>query len=515
MKVIWIAAVAGLTAALGGTRGAAQQGSAQAACNFYQSGIQFMERESYAAALLDFQKVEACPDVNIRADALLQRGHTYLRMWPRQFGEARRITNTLTTGEYLSTPAAQSGFVLLGLIEIWENRNFQLALEHFERVKNFYRDHFERETDVFPPSDALAEAQFRTGEVHRIQRDPVTALRYFRDVTLRYPRTIWAARSLVGAASCHAQLGDAAAAMEALQRVRRDFRDRPEAAPEVARALERNTILHRLYMRGEQQGVQSVTAVGRTKFRDGAGLIFYSGQLVLGTRDGLFAFSTDKFEQLRAYPAGSRELPASAVGLAPGRIPALARDYLIIQEGRETPFVPEVPRDARIDRLEILSFISNWKGEWLVADRRTRAIHRFSAAGQHAGVFASNLEAMKMVQNDSDDFAVLDGRTRSVGFFTRDGKPSGGIPRRPATQPLQYEFDSPVDLSIDVLGNLYVLDGDRGVIHVFDPAGKFRTTLQLPVKGQGAIRKAAYLAVDDAGRLHVFDRDLQQILVYQ
>lgn len=515
MRIVWVAMATGVMAAAAGLPGAAQQGSAQAACAFYQSGVQFMERESYAAALLDFQKVEACPDVNIRAEALLQKGHTYLRMWPRQFGEARKITNTLTSGEYLSAPAAQSGFVLLGLIELWENRNFQLALEHFERVKNFYRDHFERETDIFPPSDALAEAQYRTGEVYRIQRDPETALRYFRDVTLRYPRTIWAARSLIGAASCHVQQGDAASAMEALQRVRRDFRDLAAARPEAAVALERNTILHRLHMRGELQPVQLLTVVGKTKFRDGAGLTYDAGQLVLGTREGLFAFSTDKFEQLRSSPAGSREIPAFAVGLAPGRVPALAREYLIMREGIEAPFVPEVPREGKTERLEILSFVSTWKGEWLIADRRTRAIHRFTPAGSHASVFASNLEALRMVQNDRDDLAVLDGRTRSVSIFGRDGKPAGAIPRRPAGQPARYELDSPVDLAIDVLGNLYVLDGDRGVIHAFDSAGNFRTTLQLPAKGPSAVRKPASLAIDDAGRLYVFDRDLQQILVYQ
>ena len=67
-------------------------------------------------------------------------------------------------------------------------------------------------------------------------------------------------------------------------------------------------------------------------------------------------------------------------------------------------------------------------------------------------------------------------------------------------------------MAFDVLGNVYVLDGGRNNIVVFDPRLQFRTILSFPLK---TVKKPVAITIDPRGRIYVFDRDLQQLFGYQ
>ncbi len=470
-------------------------------CAVYEQGLGFMRDEKYEDALKSFRTVvDSCGQVGTQAQALLQSGQIYFRTG--RFAEARKIASEITSKPYLETPWAPDGYILAGRIELTESRNFEAALNQFRRVS----------PDIAPSISSSAEAQYLAGETLRIAHRTEEALKKYQEVILRYPGTSWKAKALIGSASCYLRLGDVIAAMEALQRV---VRDSPPGAVEPLLALRRNTIIHRLAMRGPLQAAQSVMVLGG-KYKDGAGLALDpNGRIVLGYREGLATFSAETGQQVGApVRLGTGDSTAYGVGFAPGGVRALAREhFLVMDKNPASEYWPGIPQtDGKTEPLEILSFLTNWKGEWLISDRKSDAVHRFSTAGdKHLGAFVSNVEARRMILNDIDDLAIVDDRSKGISLYGRDGSPAGGIQRRGSG----YEWGEAADIAFDGMGNLYVLDGSKAVIHVFDPRLTFKTTIQLAGKKETPLRKAYALAVDESGRIFVLDRDGQQIFVYQ
>ena len=469
-------------------------------CDLYKSGVAFLADRKYEEALADFQKVLAsCPQVEVKAQALLKQGYIYLSQSPPRYAEARKVADTIS-GQFVDTSSGPDGLILLGLIELREGRGFEAALNQFTRVGRI---------NALGPS--RAEAEFWAGETLRIAHRPQEALRQFQTVTLRYPAMDWKARALLGSASAYVQMGEMGPAMEALQRVRRDF----PGSREADLALKRNTILHRLTMRGPQQASQPPAALGPGRLRDGVGLVLdAAGRVIVGYRDGVAILPSAAATAFQPSPLGATDPSASAVGLGPGGILALARQrFLALDKEKVEYWSPEVPqREGNPEPVEVMSFLTNWNGEWLIGDDKSDAILRFSAAGTYVSPFAENVPARRMIRNDIDDIAVVNDRTRGITIFARDGGAPREIPRRVQAT---YEWDNASDIAFDSLGNLYVLDGGKGVIHAFDPRLRFLTTIQLAREAPVQLRKAHALVVDESGRFYVLDRDGQQVLAYR
>jgi outer membrane protein assembly factor BamD (BamD/ComL family) len=468
-------------------------------CNLYNTGTNEMRQGNSAAAIQTFNRViDGCQQVDVQATAWLQIGRIRLSQWPVDLAGARTAADRLTGSPYLNTPSAADGFILKGLVELADGRNFADAITEFKRV----------DRNVTRLTTAIAEAQYRIGEAQRLNHQTEAALRTFQDVTLAYPRTEWAARALVSAAACQTRLGDFRSAMESLQRVRRDF----QASPERDLALQRNTILYRLYLKGKSQDLVPVMA-SRKRYRDGVALaIDRQGRILLGHRDGLAILHGESGDEVEAAAlTATTAFGVTDVGTW-GDVAALTRERLIVRHmANLPPMRPVSPKpDGVADEVEVLSFTVNWRGEWLIGDGKTNTLRKYTSNGTPAGVLPGRMKAERMAQNDIDDVAVLDGDRKVVWILGRDGAVADQIAKRGRDK--EYDFGSPVDVDFDILGNVYVLDGDKNGIFVFDPRLRFRTLLNLPPQ---VIRKPVALAVDARGYIYVFDRDAQQVFGYQ
>ena len=497
MRPAWIAVFACATISAVEATSSSAQGDATS-CSVYNTGVKEMDDGNLTGATESFRRVIAgCTLPETQAKAWLQVGRIGLRQWPVDLASAKVAADRLTTSPYINTPSAADGFILKGIIELADARNFGNALTEFKRV----------DRNVTRSTTAIAEAQYRIGETQRLNHQTETALRTFQDIPLMYPRTEWAAKALVAAAACQNRLGEFRGAMESLQRVRRDF----AGSPEAELALQRNTILHRLYLKGRSQELVPVMT-SKKKYREGVALgIDRQGRILLAHRDGLARLNADSGDEMAAESlAANASFAVTAVGMW-GNVTALARDRLIVFDGPKAPFRPVTPKaDGTADEVEVAAFVTNWRGEWLIADNKTGSLRKYHSDGKPAGVLPGRIKAERMVQSDIDDVAVLDGDQKTVWMLNRDGTVADQIARRDKER--QYEFDSPVDVAFDILGNVYVLDGGRNNIVVFDPRLQFQTALNLPLK---TIRKAVGLAVDERGRIYVLDRDGQQIFGYQ
>ena len=142
--------------------------------------------------------------------------------------------------------------------------------------------------------------------------------------------------------------------------------------------------------------------------------------------------------------------------------------------------------------------------ERLVADRDQRAVFKFDAAGKFTGPFAA-FRAHRVAVGPGDVVALLDRDANTISLYDRNGKPGVKLAR---------SAEKPADMAFDSMGHLYVLD--RAAVLVFAPDGKLVTTFAVPdTKAPGGFRDASALALDDAGRLYLYDERAERIQIYQ
>ena len=134
----------------------------------------------------------------------------------------------------------------------------------------------------------------------------------------------------------------------------------------------------------------------------------------------------------------------------------------------------------------------------LVADRRTKAIHRVSLNGAYQSRFTA-IDAVRVAVGPQ-------GKLRPSNV-TRVRYGSSVLMERRAIFPaagVGYQLRGPIEVAFDPLGHLYVLERDSVI--VFAPTGEF-LSLFAPGAVAGAFRMAVAFHVDAAGRLYIYDED--------
>jgi TolA-binding protein len=484
----------GLAAALGGTAGAQNQGDF--AQRQYDSGLEFMQNQRYVEALKDLQVVvDSFPKSAVADDALMQTALYHLDV-ARDL-EAARTAADRVLREYPESDSAPMAYVITGRLTMARARtpaDVDAALASFERVPR-----------LFPASEAVAAARFHMGEALRRVRRPDEAANQFRRVPVEFPRSIYAARSALASAAALPPPDRIPRTMADLQRVRLQF---PKSTEAVV-ALNLNTILHRLYMRPPAQSFRfSGRSIGaeNSRYRDVVGLaVDRAGRVLMGHRQEVTVFDAN----------------AAVVTSVPGDDPTAffldeADRIFVVQRGllvndRGLPLAIKVASaDGRSSRLleDVPTVVALSTGDRLVADRRQRVVLRLNPAGEVLGTFTS-INARRMVVSADDDVAIIDRDARTVLVADRDGKQLFRL----AAKGTGYELSEPVDLAFDVLGHLYVLDGDKPVIHVFRPGGALVTSLV--ASDPAVLQRPRALTVDGAGRLLLYDDRLQRIQIFQ
>ena len=475
---------------------ASSQGTDDLARRQYDSGRAFVENGRYAEALKDFQAVvDSFPQSGVADDALLDIALYQLDVAGDH--AAARVAADRLLKDYPASDSAPMGYVVVGRLTIARSRaaaDVDTALASFERVPR-----------LFPGSPAVAAAHFYTGEALRLARRSDEALRFFRRVGVEYPRSVWAARADLAAASNLVATDRATQAFARLQRIRQQFPSTPEAAA----ALNYNTILYRLYLRKPSPYAFSGRFVGgeRERFRDVVGVtVDDGGRILLGHKQGVTIFDA-KGTPVRSVTA----MEPSAFFLDGRDRVVVARGALLVPE-KAAPISLVVPVPGKVSREveEIPSVMTLSGGDWLIADRKGRAVIRVSPEGKFVANFAA-LNAERLARNEFDDVAMIDRDSKNIVIVDRDGKSVAKIPAKGTN----YQFDDPADLAYDALGHLYVLDSRRAAIHVFGPRQRLVATITVPGKEPGALQRPKAMALDAAGRIFVFDESSQRIQVYQ
>jgi TolA-binding protein len=465
----------------------------------YESGLAFLREQKFGEALKDFQTVvETYPATRVADAALLQIAIYHLETgWDPAASQAA-LDSLLK--KYPTSDSAPMAHVLAGRLLVARSRaqaDIDSALSNFERVPRLY-----------PGSEAVPAALFQAGETLRLTRREAEAIGRYRQVSVDFPQSIWAARAMIGEARCQVITGKVAPAMELLQRVRQRFPSTPEAST----ALAWNTILYRLYLRPPAQPPYQFAA--RT-------LVGSSGKL-----KDIEALAVDRRGMVIAA-GGSVILPFDSAGKVQGPMSAAEPvgiaferngDALYVLKagllkGRQ-PFGLSVPKPDGSPRVldDVTSGVVTSMGELLLADKQTKAIGRFSTVGKYLGPFAP-LPSLRLAIDATDRVAAVEQDGGGIAIIDSDGRVRAKIP--PKGQ--GYEFDKVVDLAFDPFGHVYALDRGQGTVFVFatQQPPRLVASFSIAAKAAGAFRRGRALGLDSAGRLYIYDDDVEKIQVYQ
>ncbi len=491
--------VLALILACGGVPARAQDTSDEFARRQYESGVAFLREQKFNEALKDFQAVVDNYPASRVADAALLQIAIYHLDTAGDLTAAQAAIDLLLK-KYPTSDSAPMAHVLAGRLMVTRSRaqaDVDAALSNFERVPRLY-----------PGSEAVPAAYYQAGETLRLTHKDAEAIVRYRQVSIDFPRSIWAARAMIGEARCLVITGKPLPAMELLQRVRQRFAGTPEAAT----ALAWNTILYRLYLKPPSPAYQFANralAPPSGKLKD-VQAVSVDPRGTIVSAGGNVANSFDPSG--KALPPVSVNEPVGIIFDRTGQPIFMVKTGLV--RARQA-FGLSVPKPDGTPRVleDVTSGLLTSIGDLLVSDKNTKTIGRFTVTGKYVGPFAP-VNAQRLAMDATDRIAALEQDGSGVSVLDLDGRPRTKISSRGTG----YEFDKAVDITFDPFGHLYVLDRNRDAVLVFTSQAqpKLVATVGLEVKGSSAgARKPRAFGLDAAGRLFIYDDDSEKIQVYQ
>ena len=171
----------------------------------------------------------------------------------------------------------------------------------------------------------------------------------------------------------------------------------------------------------------------------------------------------------------------------------------------------EVPDDGELEQLEDLRAGSRGPlGEWVVLDADRRQVVTFDRTRRYRRTLVDRRQNRNVVDLEIDERGrlwVLDREQEQVLRYELDGTAEGPV--------ISREWRRPEALTVDAIGNVYVLDRDAKTVDIFAPNGQLVATVGPVLLDQTELRSPRDVAVDGAGRLYIADRDLETVLILE
>jgi TolA-binding protein len=499
---VWLIACALLGVAGAGDRVAARQAQGAGedfARRQYDTAVSFMKSGRADEALKDFQAIaDNYPSSSVADQALLQLATYY---WEhsadREHAQAAvdQLLRLYGTGR-----AAPFAYLLNGRMAMTASdaNRTETALASFERARR-----------LFPTPEIAAAAAYYTGDALRLAGRCPDAVSEYAAVLVGYPRMVWAGRAEIGLARCFVAQHQPRDAMSHLQRARQ-YADLP--AEDLTGASRWLTVLARFYLRAptDPAFVPGGRALGQIPKapKDIIALAIDAGDHVHVLTESAFLLYDGQGRATASFQVSEpRALAVDADG----------HPLVVEKNGLRGPKgAPIVVRTAAsgsnagepLSDLSAACVLAN--GEIILAERKTKHLHRVAADGKYLGAFAA-LHTSRLAVNDRDEIIALDRDTKSIVLFDRQG----AVVRRIAARGDGYQFDNVIDLAIDALGHIYALDRGQATVFVFANDGKLLASLHSPETGEAAFREATAFGLDAAGRLFLADDRAHQVVIYQ
>jgi DNA-binding beta-propeller fold protein YncE len=298
---------------------------------------------------------------------------------------------------------------------------------------------------------------------------------------------------------------DVVGAIQSLQKAVDDGPTEGAADPNVERARDLLTLLHRTWLR--PRNGQPIWLSGRML----EGVTLRKPRGVAGGPGGLVVAS----DAAAAVVVGGDGKVAATQVLRDGARPTVGADgtALIASSGE----VQEYPsrktetfaflREKLQDLDKLVSVARGPFGEWLVLDRGIGAVAVLSREER-------SLRELPASRSEVVDFAV--GPLGRIYVLTsREPRVLVYGPDFQQIQTITGSWQRPQAIDVDALGNVYVLDRAARTIEVRDRTGASVATVGPTLPGGVALRNVEDIGVDARGRLLVVDEDVPGVVVLE
>jgi TolA-binding protein len=512
------ATAAALGAATAIALGASQQAGEDVARRQLESGRIFLSQGKFTEALKDFRAVaETHSGTTVADNALLEIARYFLDV--AGSAEEAPAPVEMILKKYPTSDSAPDAHLMVGRLALARGRSMSDldgALANFDRVLT-----------LFPNSDAVPRALVLSGQTQWYAGRLEQSLSNLSRVQVEYSASESAADAYLAAGLVLVSMGDPILAMEEMQQAR----NRWPSSPAAAAALSRIALLHRLYVRA-RGGPAYATAepIGPQRLQDVVSMVATPrGAVYWAARAGTGALVPPTAEK---PPAAQRPMFLTLDRFH--RVFVVAEEQLRGAAGNPIALLRPRTEGEPQPLGEVEGAVQLSTGDWLVADRDTRAVHKYSPTGEYTGIW-TEARLSRLAVTAVDRVAGLDRDEKAIVFFNATGKEIDRLPLRGAN----YRFENPIDLTFDVFGHLFVLD--REAVAVFTPhppgpgaapapaaaaapargapppsAYRLLTTYADPgEKTPTGFRRATAFAVDPSGVLYLADDRLQRIRVYR
>jgi TolA-binding protein len=385
---------------------------------------------------------------------------------------------------------------------------------------------FATAAQIYPDSDIADDAYFASGMCDLLRDRPARAADVLARLIQEHPDSPLAEEAMYRYGIALSLLDDPNEATLALQALRTR---RPDSAF-AARALERMTLLHR--MRILPASLRSAAPAPAAGGDPGAGAVDWTRLYRPDPDYGAALQTGDATQSIRGISDISIDAQGLAVVASPrapgvfrldarGKIQerivhpgpdhvAAAEGLAVYISGRDQIAVnarnwsgtdlkgPEgrTPADygpIAVDGQGRVHMIDRHENAVLIYDRGRKLVGAVRPPGGKDGRFVD------LATGDDGEVYALDGRARLASVITQ-GRESRRIDLT------RLGAEQPSALTVDALGDLYVLDEGTGWVFVADPTGRRITVLRPPKEIASRLGDVSAIAVDDYGRLYLAGR---------
>jgi TolA-binding protein len=383
---------------------------------------------------------------------------------------------------------------------------------------------FTTAAQIYPDSDIADDAYFASGMCDLLRDRPARAADVLARLVQEHPDSPLAEEAMYRYGIALSLLDDPNEATLALQALRTRRPDSPFAA----RALERMTLLHRMrILPAFLRGAPSAPAAGGEP-----GAVDWTRLYRPDADYGAALQSADATQSIRGISDISIDAQGLAVVASP-RTPGVFRldakgkiQERIVHPGPDHVAAAEGLAVYISGRDQIAVNARNWSGTDLkgaegrapgdwgpiavdgqgrvhMLDRRENAVLIYDRARKLVGAVrppgGKDGRFVDLATGDDGEVYALDGRARLASVIAQ-GRESRRIDLT------RLGSEQPAALTVDALGDLYVLDDNTGWVFVADPSGKRITVVRPPKEIAARLGDVSAIAVDDFGRLYLAGR---------
>lgn len=441
--------------------------------------------------------IDRIPNSKLAPRALLDSAQL---LW--QTGNAGRANDTAQQliDRFSATKEAAGAYVLQGEIQTRTARSrndLEEARTSLRRVSLLFGP------EAYPRLDARTQARVKSSAISVLLGDLDTAANGYLEALEDEPVSSWTGEARFGFATVLLHKGDWAAALDVLQRVvdAGVVDDAPQASEVLAQdARSSLTLAHRLWIRPlsgqepwlraralEPPGLTLKKPVGIAASHRNEILVTEASQrlALMLSEEGQIQDRASVDDPLRPF-FDATPLPYTVV--SEGVLP-------LAQRGRHSfALNGEKPKPLK----KILAVARTPFGDWVVADREVAGLAVFDARSRPLRTVAEQAlpEAADLAQDTRGRIYALDRKEKRVVRFSLDLNPE---------ETVSGDWRRPEAITIDSLGNLYVLDVGRNQVLVHNRDGQLRFSVGPSLPNGLELKSPQDLAVDGTGRLWIID----------